>query len=102
MYLGQDTKWERSLEFIGSVIEPGAHSGGAVRHRTKEGLAGRERARERARARARASERATERASERESESEREMVRGRERENERRRGREGRWRRLSACAHRKV
>ena len=24
------------LEFIGSVIEPGAHSGGAVRHRTQK------------------------------------------------------------------
>ena len=33
--LGQDTKWECSLELIGSVIEPGAHSGSAVLHRTK-------------------------------------------------------------------
>ena len=32
----EDIKWERSLEFIGLVIEPGAHSGGAVRHRTEK------------------------------------------------------------------
>ena len=31
---GQNIAWERKLEFIGSVIEPGAHSGGAVRHRS--------------------------------------------------------------------
>ena len=31
---GQSIVWERKLEFIGSVIEPGAHSGGAVRHRS--------------------------------------------------------------------
>ena len=34
--LEQDTKWELSLEFIGLVSEPGAHGGGAGRHRTKE------------------------------------------------------------------
>ena len=28
---GKSIVWERKLEFIGSVIEPGAHSGGAVR-----------------------------------------------------------------------
>ena len=33
---GQSIVWERKLEFIGSVIEPGAHSGGAVRHRTQK------------------------------------------------------------------
>ena len=33
---GQSIEWERKLEFIGSVIEPGAHSGGAVRHRTQK------------------------------------------------------------------
>ena len=32
---GQSIEWERELEFIGSVIEPGAH-GGAVRHRTQK------------------------------------------------------------------
>ena len=32
---GQSLVWERKLEFIGSVIEPDAHSGGAVRHRSK-------------------------------------------------------------------
>ena len=31
----QSIVWERKLEFIGSVIEPGAH-GGAVRHRTQK------------------------------------------------------------------
>ena len=31
---GQSIEWE--LEFVGSVIEPGAHSGGAVRHRTQK------------------------------------------------------------------
>ena len=33
---GQSIVWERRLEFIGSVIEPGAHSGGAVRHRSQK------------------------------------------------------------------
>ena len=33
---GQSIVWERKLEFIGSVIEPGAHSGGAVRHRSQK------------------------------------------------------------------
>ena len=33
---GQSIVWERKLEFIGSVIELGAHSGGAVRHRTQK------------------------------------------------------------------
>ena len=28
--LAQGTKWDRSLELVGSVIEPGAHSGSAV------------------------------------------------------------------------
>ena len=36
MVRGQNIEWERKLEFIGSVIEPGAHSGGAVRHRTQK------------------------------------------------------------------
>ena len=35
---GQSVEWERKLEFIGSVIEPGAHSGGAVRHRTQKAI----------------------------------------------------------------
>ena len=33
---GQSREWERKLEFLGSVIEPGAHIGGAVRHRTQK------------------------------------------------------------------
>ena len=33
---GQSILWERKLEFIGSVFEPGAHSGGAVRHCTQK------------------------------------------------------------------
>ena len=33
--LGQDTKRERHLEFIGSVIESSAHGGGAVQHRAR-------------------------------------------------------------------
>ena len=33
---GQSIVWERKLEFIGSVIEPGAHSGGAVGRRVQE------------------------------------------------------------------
>ena len=33
---GQNREWERKLEFLGSVIEPGAHSGGAVRHCTQK------------------------------------------------------------------
>ena len=35
---GQSIERERKLEFIGSVIEHGAHSGGAVRHRTQKGI----------------------------------------------------------------
>ena len=31
---GQNIVWDRKLDFIGSVIEPGAHSGGAVRQRS--------------------------------------------------------------------
>ena len=31
----QSVVWERKLEFILSVIEPGAHSGGSVRHRSQ-------------------------------------------------------------------
>ena len=34
--VGQSIVWERKLEFIGSVIEPGAHRGGAVRHRSQK------------------------------------------------------------------
>ena len=33
---GQSVVWERKLEFIGSVIEPGAQRGGAVRHRMQK------------------------------------------------------------------
>ena len=33
---GQSIVWEWKLEFIGSVIVPGTHSGGAVRHRTQK------------------------------------------------------------------
>ena len=33
---GQSIVWERKLEFIGSVSEPGAHSGGTVRHRMQK------------------------------------------------------------------
>ena len=33
---GQSIVWEGELEFIGSVIEPGARSGGAVRHRSQK------------------------------------------------------------------
>ena len=32
----QNIVWERKLEFVGSVIEPGAHNGGAVRHRSQK------------------------------------------------------------------
>ena len=37
---GQSIVWERKLEFIGSVIKPGAHSGGAVRRRNAKGVLG--------------------------------------------------------------
>ena len=37
---GHSIEWERKLEFIGSVIEPGTHSGGAVRHRAQKASSG--------------------------------------------------------------